>query len=416
MRILIIFIDAIRVDKLSLYNSNIKQDTLIDKFIRRIGGEIFVNCFTSSPDTYRSLASLFTGLLSWESECNSYSKPLGGFGNNYRTIWDVASENNFKIDIFHSQLEKYIFPKRFQKYISKEINIKNFKNNLIIEDKHIVWIGLNDFRHSCYYSKYYYKKVDENLQKLGKVFEIINQDFVEKFDHVFFFSDHGILFDKEFLFLEDKKQKFQILDHRRTHLLAIYRNKYNGNDISINNSLCYLSDFYKFIINLIKYNKQSKIQNREYLICEDMDFSTMDLASKPSIFSLITKDYIYIRSFIQKIGTINPGPNKNKAYLLDRNSLKGEFILPDKNKENYLLNNPNYEKISKVYNFWLQQTKINQIIKKELNLPNDADFDSFGKVITYERQFTIFNFINVIKDIIPPIIYKLIKKYIKGIK
>jgi len=413
MKILMIFIDAMRVDKLSTYNNMIVEDTVLDKYIKNMGGEVYTNCFTSSPDTYRSLASLFTGLNSWESNCDSYSKPLNPFGSQYNTIWDEALNNKFSIDIFHLPLEKYIFPNSVQKYISNEINIEKFKFDLDLKDNHIVWMGLNDFRHHSYYSNYNSNKNSENIEQLKKPLDIMDSNFIEKFDHVFLFSDHGVLFDNEFLTINTDK-KFQILDHRRTQLLMVHKEQ-KLNTLKHNNKLYYLSDMHSIISNAITKIENKIELDREYLIVEDMDFASMDLSSKPSIFSLVTKKEIYIRSFLQKIGTSNSGPSGDKAFLLNRQSLNGSLIniIPD--KDDVLFTNNNFNSIYKIYNFWMNQKITNEIIREELQLPYNSDPDSMGNPIRYSTQFSIFSIGVFIQKVTPPILFDFIKSMYKRI-
>lgn len=406
-----LFIDALRVDKLSLFNNEIKNEVYLDKYIRELGGELFNNCFTSSPDTYRSLASLFTGKNSDVSNCNSYSKPLFPFCES-KTIWDIALQNNFYIDIFHPIFENYIFPKKIQNNISKEINIRHFKNNLKLKNNHLVWIGLDDFRHYSYYDKYNHKNIFKNLNKLGDVLKILNKEFIDEFDHVFIFSDHGILFDNEFLKLSAKK--FEILDEKRTQVFLFYKQK-NDDYLKINNNLLYLSDMYEVIISLLAEKKVRKIKKREYLLVEDMDFSSMNLTSKPVVYSLITNKYIYIRSFIQKIGTIYNKPEDDKAYYIDRINNTRFYIQPDKNKDNIMFTNQNFLDIYKIYYFWMKKNTENIKLKKEIGIVGDGDLNSFGEIITHKNEFSLFNIIKLIKLLMPPIFYQNIKKLIKFI-
>ena len=51
MRVLVVFIDMIRPNRLSIINKNIKDDTPFDKSLKNLGGTLYNNCFTQGPDT-----------------------------------------------------------------------------------------------------------------------------------------------------------------------------------------------------------------------------------------------------------------------------------------------------------------------------------------------------------------------------
>ena len=51
MKILVIFIDMIRPNRLSTFNDKIVADTPLDLSLRELGGTYYTNCFSQGPDT-----------------------------------------------------------------------------------------------------------------------------------------------------------------------------------------------------------------------------------------------------------------------------------------------------------------------------------------------------------------------------
>ena len=74
MRILVIFSDMLRPNRLSTFNSSLIKQTKIDHFLKNLGGTAYTNCFTEGPDTPRGLASFATGLSPYLNGCDSRLK------------------------------------------------------------------------------------------------------------------------------------------------------------------------------------------------------------------------------------------------------------------------------------------------------------------------------------------------------
>ena len=99
MKILLVFIDMIRVDHLSLYNDNMEK-TSLDLFFENLGGTILTNCYTPAPDTPRSIACLQSGLLPYLNGCDSRVKwPRYFMKPNIETIFDIAVGLGYKVNL-----------------------------------------------------------------------------------------------------------------------------------------------------------------------------------------------------------------------------------------------------------------------------------------------------------------------------
>ncbi|MDR2410362.1 MAG: hypothetical protein LBE13_19935, partial [Bacteroidales bacterium] len=105
MKILLLFIDMLRVDKLSLYNHFVKQ-TVIDEFILNLGGTLYMNCYTPGPDTPRSLACIQTGLYPYFNGCNLRTQwPRFYINGEIETLTDICMKNNIAVNIYISEEE-----------------------------------------------------------------------------------------------------------------------------------------------------------------------------------------------------------------------------------------------------------------------------------------------------------------------
>ena len=61
MKILVVFVDMIRPNRLSIINKRISPNTPLDEFLKKLGGTFYKNCFSQGPDTPRSKFSLVSG-------------------------------------------------------------------------------------------------------------------------------------------------------------------------------------------------------------------------------------------------------------------------------------------------------------------------------------------------------------------
>ena len=96
MKILTLFVDMIRPNRLSIFNNQIKVDTPLDISFKNLGGTIFNNCYTPGPDTPRGMSTFFTGVDPYENGCNTRLKwPQFFLKENQQTIFDIFLEKNF---------------------------------------------------------------------------------------------------------------------------------------------------------------------------------------------------------------------------------------------------------------------------------------------------------------------------------
>ena len=329
MKILTLFTDMIRPNRFKLYNDEIKVNTPLDKFLNDFGGTHYTNCYTSGPDTPRSISSFLTGIIPSDNGCNTRLKwPMHFLNDEYITIFDLFEDNNYKISSFTSIQERNsgIFPKKIlEKDIHNENNyIERFLEEIILEDNHFVFISVPDFHWSFDDAGYNKKGEEKSLNIFQITLNLIFKKFKkDDFDHIFIFSDHGFKFSYQ-LKLENK---LLFLNNDRTNCLLIHRKE--NEDLNFNNKLCNIIDFFPTFQKLIGLPSNGKYffseHSHNYIIIEDHLEFTPSVNQNIEIWALVTLEYTYIRTLTQAV-IYN---HKNKQYTFNNNNSYDEILIKE---------------------------------------------------------------------------------------
>ncbi|MBY2898268.1 hypothetical protein AE938_05205 [Bacteroides fragilis] len=250
MKILLIFIDMIRVDHLSLYNDKIEK-TSLDLFFENLGGTILTNCYTPSPDTPRSMACLQSGLLPYLNGCDSRVKwPRYFMKSNIETIFDIAVGLGYKVNLCATQsdIETGLFKFKKNENISIYTNIAEFTNAVDLSENTLSFIAIDDY-HSAIDD---YGGTSLGIKQGQKAIlyslnNFLTPDVVNKCEYCFFFSDHGHALQSE---IANQKNKLDLLNDGRTKLFMFYHNT-NDKKIIKDSRLASILDLYASVIDLI---------------------------------------------------------------------------------------------------------------------------------------------------------------------
>ena len=334
MKILSIFIDMVRANRLKLFEPSLKRNNPLDNFLKEIGGTAFTNHISPGPDTTRGLSSYFSGEPPWENGCDTRIKSISSFLNsNKKTNIDIFEDYDYKQFFFSDPGEvEYIFPKNFYLHqYNKEFNLCKFLDDIILTDNSHLFLALPDF-HSCiddYGANFLGEKI--GYKKLVNILSNIFSKFEpDMFDYIIIFSDHGFKFSKEYK-KEKKKRKLLLYNEDRIRPMLFVKEK-NQKELRYDDRMISLADLQKIYINILKNNIKSPLDllGRKFVCFEDhIDFSYSKYM-KTEIFGLVNKKHFYVRNF-------------NDCLLLNR---QGEFI-SSKNNEKYdsiLLNETSYGK------------------------------------------------------------------------
>ncbi len=336
MKVLTIFVDMIRANRLSTFNREKSNKTPLDYAFEELGGTVYSNCFTPGPDTPRGMSSFLTGNDPFINGCNTRLKwPQFFLNKNQKSIFDIFLENDYKIDSFSSPQEREngLFPENVANMDihNDEYDLSDFLSKIELDKKHFIFLSLADF-HSAFddygYNTNGEKKAYDLVKKsYDKIFEKFDKN---DFDHIFIFSDHGFKFS-----LERKLQPDELLlNEDRTNCILLHRMKYQE-ELDVNDKLCSLSDFYatyQDILNLDIERGFSFLSNKErefVFIEEHLDFLPQ-LNQNIELWAVVSKKSIYLRTL-------------SKCFLIDRAS--GKLNLTQiKRYENYLLKNTSFKK------------------------------------------------------------------------
>lgn len=303
MKVLIVFVDMIRPNRLSSFNHEIKTETTLDIMLKNIGGTSYTNCFTPGPDTPRGLATFSTGIDPHKNGCNVRLKwPRYFLNENTKSIFDLFLEKNYKLTLFANPNEREtgMYPANISEMDihNTDLNMKKYLSDIELEDNHMVFVGIPDFHWS--FGDHGSTKSAEKIaykdtkKTLDVVFDCLNKD---DFDHIFIFSDHGFKFTHEF----KTQPKYLLLDEDRTNILMHHRVKFQ-NLMHQNDKLCSLADMYSTIEEIlgVKESKSSGVslfsdQSRDYIIVEDHLSFIPSVNQNIELWAVVTKDKIYIR-------------------------------------------------------------------------------------------------------------------------
>lgn len=250
MKILIVFIDMVRVDYLHSYNRNTSL-CLIDKRLERLGGSLFTRCYSPGPDTPRSMACMQSGLYPFFNGCDTRIKwPKFFMKEDVSTIWDHAANKGWKVNLCCNKNETLTGFFKYQE--SSQIRLFNSLDEFMgggeFGDNSLSFIGIPDMHTAISdynATEYAIRKGDEIVDLYFERF--ITDDYTAQFDYVFVFSDHGCQMVDE---SKRMKSSLELLDDGRNKLLMFIHQR-GDVGLSEDNRLSSILDLYATLERLI---------------------------------------------------------------------------------------------------------------------------------------------------------------------
>lgn len=250
MKILVVFIDMVRVDHLYCFNPEVKV-TNLDQRLTQMGGTLFTRCYSPGPDTPRSLACMQTGLFPYANGCNTRIRwPKFFTKKGVTTIWDTAVSKGWKVNLCCNKNECLT---GFFKYNDSQ-NIKlfytpvDFIQNSNFCENSISFIGIPDMHTAISDYKateYAFRKGDEIVDLYFKKY--LSSDFISQFDYTVVFSDHGFQLEEEGARMSSR---LELLNDGRNQLL-LFIHKQTDTSIIKDNRLASIVDLYAALIDLM---------------------------------------------------------------------------------------------------------------------------------------------------------------------
>jgi hypothetical protein len=289
----------LRANELSTYNKS-KSLTPFDEYLISLGGKSFINTFTPSPDTNRSVPTFLCGVPSYLN--NLYKKGSSINFLELPTFLDELLNFGYTIRLLPYPTREGLFPQRFRNkkfMITGDTLIHNLEKINFLEENTLVFIDLPDahiFVNDNFSHETSVKKYLSFLPKmLGKVDESLGFD---RFDLLAIFSDHG----HHTLFEPLKFNRNDLLDFRRTKILMHLKSK-DEDEFTTHDELHSISDFFGTILKVagIDHPVSNQFGNsllipghsRRFVIFEDMYEWYLGISQTPEIWKCITNDGTY---------------------------------------------------------------------------------------------------------------------------
>ena len=250
MKILVVFIDMVRVNQLNLFDVS-KPETLLDRKLRKMGGTLFTRCYTPAPDTPRSNACMQTGLYPYFNGCDTRIKwPKYFIKEDITTIFDHANDSGYTINacIRRHTVETGLLKYKDSTKVTFFNDYHDFIENAHISNNCLSFVYDPDWHTAItdYHStdKAFY----EGDRVVSKLFEkYITESYYNQYDYVIIYSDHGFQFRKE---NDSMRSKLELLDDGRNQILLLIRKK-EDTSIIRDNRLASMVDLYATIEKLI---------------------------------------------------------------------------------------------------------------------------------------------------------------------
>ena len=354
MKFLIIFADMLRPNRFGLFNEKISSNNLDIKLIN-LGGTVFTNCFTPSPDTARSMAAFYSGLLPSENGCDTRAKwPSKFMKKNISTIFDPFIKEDYQMHFFSNPNEREggLFPHNITSVgtHNDDFDLKNFLSKIDLSPDHLVFLSIPDYHWALQDLGYTFKAEKHALKEINKSFDIVFNEFhKDDFDYIFIFSDHGFKFRSQLKF--EKWHDF--LNRDRSNIFLFSRKK-GDKDIEINKKLCSIQDIKHTVEDIFgmknDFSLFNSIEKRDYLVIEDhLSIKGAQINRNLDIWAVMKKDEIYVRSL-------------ESGVLLQQEKIESEEILPAydeilKRESQFDRYIEEYAKIFELNRLLLKQTK-----------------------------------------------------------
>ena len=250
MKILIIFIDMVRVDHLNTCNHDAKE-CLIDKRLHQLGGTLYTRCYSPGPDTPRSIACMQTGLYPHFNGCDTRIRwPKFFIKDDITTIWNHASVKGMNVNLCHNRNEVVTGFFKYNEDCSIHLfeNPQEFVDHGFFCDDSLSFIGIPDMHTALgdyKASNYAFRKGDEIVNLFFEKY--LTGEFLSQFDYTIIFSDHGFQLESEH---NKMKSKLELLNDSRNQLLMFIHKK-DDTKIIKDDRIASMVDLYTTIEKLI---------------------------------------------------------------------------------------------------------------------------------------------------------------------
>ena len=311
MKILFLFCDMLRANRLSTFNPDLAAEKPMDVWMKKLGGTAFRNCYSPAPDTPRSLACLYTGLYPNRNGCRTRIHwPTYYLNPQVDNIFSILMERNYQIfsNFSDQDIKSGILPDKIISKIENEATLQALTEraeDISKATNAFVFVNLPDYHHAVFDyggGRGSDRKGNKFLSSsLDLLFSRIPYD---EFDWILLFSDHGCKLNddqgirEKILLLNDDRSKIVMFLHKRGDL-----------DIKFSDSVTSICDVYPTIRQLLDLGEGKKTDGISLFKCakeraiviEDHSNFTPSVGGVPSIWAVRTENHFYIENLDRRI-------------------------------------------------------------------------------------------------------------------
>ena len=308
MRVLVIFCDMLRANKLSVYNSKIECKTPFDDLLLNLGGTLFTRCFSPAPDTPRSLACLYTGLMPKENGCSKRIHwPRYYLNKNCTTIFDRFEDANINVhtNISPAEVKTGMLPERANEFVKNYGSFQNLLANksAILADKNsLTFLNLQDYhiaidrlRSSSFSDRFGQRKLVEIIKLFFKAVP------ASHFDEIIIMSDHGCMLNGD---CHDRNGLDYIGNDRSQ--IVLFNSFRGASRLKFDDTLMSICDVSNVILHpfglplLNKLSFEQASQGRNHVAVEDYQPVNIGSSSVPCLWRVIGQEFDYYTNLVNE--------------------------------------------------------------------------------------------------------------------
>ena len=235
MRMLFIFCDMLRADRLKTFTPRLSEEGLMDAWFRRLGGTCYVNAYTPAPETSRSLACLYTGLYPAKNGCRFYSQYPRYWLQPKSHLFRILGEHGYEniiytppIDYIRGNFPPDILDCHAKIYVDFSKALDAIRENKTA--KQMVFLTLDDYHTAVDMAGRHISGDYEGQRHLSGAFErLFQQIAIDEFDKIVIFSDHGCILDidaqTELDWMNDCRTRIVLFIHQKGESQMVRENK-----------------------------------------------------------------------------------------------------------------------------------------------------------------------------------------------
>ena len=308
MKILYIFCDMLRAERLQSVNPQIKEKTPIDRYFERLGGTCFTNAYTPAPDTSRSLACFQTGLMPNKNGCRKYVQYAADYLETDEHIFKTLYQQGYKIHALVTPFgpERGDYAHDFFDYVTPYYDFRRAIEAIkkCNSEKQVTYLVIDDYHDAIDISATLWGH-KTGQKHLSNAFSILFDEIpVDYFDDIFIFSDHGCTLDIDYPNprinkLNDYLSKITLFWHRK-----------GDSTLKKDNHIVSILDIYPTTLEILKLKPTANIDgvslftpDKERFIVMENNILSPDawnnILTLNGVWAFRNRDYFFVQTIDQ---------------------------------------------------------------------------------------------------------------------